>query len=79
MHMGCSTTSRILLLAVASFVSMSSGGGDLYYDNLAVGDQRIGCSGIPPQSNSPTSPPSQPWHQHLFLRDYDSSRSPLMM
>lgn len=29
------------------------GGGDLFYDNLAVGDQRIGCSGVPPQINSP--------------------------
>jgi hypothetical protein len=36
------------------------GGGDLYYDNLAVGDQRIGCSGIPPQSTSPNSPPNAP-------------------
>jgi len=29
------------------------GAGDMYFDNLAFGDQRIGCSGLPPQSNSP--------------------------
>jgi len=29
------------------------GTGDLYLDNLAFGDQRIGCSGLPPQINNP--------------------------
>lgn len=41
------------------------GGGDLYIDKLAFGDQRIGCTGNPPQSSSPTPvtqtpPPVQP-------------------
>jgi hypothetical protein len=41
------------------------GGGDLYIDKLAFGDQRIGCSGNPPQRSSPTPvvqppPPVQP-------------------
>jgi hypothetical protein len=35
------------------------GTGDLYFDNLATGNQRIGCSGVPPvQSQVP--PPAQP-------------------
>jgi len=42
------------------------GQGDLYYDSLALGDQRIGCSGIPPQSNSPSpaapTPPAETPH-----------------
>ncbi len=32
------------------------GQGDLYYDKLAVGNQRIGCSGAPPQSEAPSQP-----------------------
>lgn len=36
------------------------GSGDLYLDNLAVGDQRIGCSGELPQSNSPAPQTQNP-------------------
>jgi hypothetical protein len=36
------------------------GEGDLYLDNLAVGDQRIGCSGIPPESNNPAPQTQNP-------------------
>ena len=36
------------------------GQGDLYFDNLAVGNQRIGCSGTPPQISNPAPPPQNP-------------------
>lgn len=36
------------------------GQGDLYYDKLAVGNQRIGCSGAPPQSEVPSQPTPTP-------------------